>query len=377
MRWDPYLLLKGSEVTELWKEQFEAKLPRVLYILGKGFDVRMNLGLFSLLENAPQSDLEVLLLDFAEGENSSSHKYKQLVDQNMTELYSKVEISKIRTQSISMWEGKGRKKRRVGDRKAADIFGNVNDLLKYDFIFVDISALPRGIYFSLIGKLLTLIEHHIKDGQPPNLIVITAENAAIDSKIAEHEIDEDLHFQFGFGGGIERESLPLPIIWLPVLGEGRVFHFEKANQRLGPDEICPLLPFPSKNPRRSDEIFAQHHDQFIDVLRIEPQNIIYVPEQNPFEVYRKLVETVDNYRRSLKILNGCKVVISTFSSKLLSIGALLAAYEAKVEGSEMNIGILNVDSQGYEIEEVEKIKSLNDRSELFVIWLTGLPYQGI
>lgn len=203
--------------------------------------------------------------------------------------------------------------------------------------------------------------------------MLTAENANIDAGIIERGIDEDLHFPHGFGGGVELESLNLPTVWLPLLGENKSKHFEKANQHIRPDEICPLLPFPSKNPRRSDDIFKEHHGLFFDVLRIESQNIMYVPEQNPFEVYRKIVLTIRNYQDSLSVLKGCKAVISTFSSKLLSIGALLAAYECKMDVNNY-VGVLNVDSQGYKIKDLESVKSLRDQSELFVIWLTGIPY---
>jgi hypothetical protein len=376
MRWDPYLMLNGSELTDLWKDHFGSKSKKLLYILGKGFDVRMNLGISSLLEISPDTVLDVLLINFTEGENSQSLKYKHLVEGNLKELYARIGKDRIRNHSIKTWEGKGREKRRVGDRRASEIFKSIEELEEYSDIIVDISSLPRGIYFSLIGKLLALIDRHypIQTDQP-NLIILTAENAVIDSKVREHGIDEELHYQFGFGGGVERESLSLPTIWLPILGEGKVLHFDKAYRHIRPDEICPLLPFPAKNPRRSDDIFAEHQGLFVDVLGIEPQNIIYVPEQNPFEVYRKLVNTVKNYQDSLSILNGCKAVISSFSSKLLSIGSLLAAYEAKTEGHDLNIGILNVDSQGYEIEELETVNLLNQQSELFVIWLTGIPYQ--
>ena len=78
--------------------------------------------------------------------------------------------------------------------------------------------------------------------------------------------------------------------------------------------------------------------------------------------------------RSLLIkpsLNGCKVVISTFSSKVLSIATLLTAYELM---EDIGVGVLNVDSQGYEIDDFEELKNRRESSELFVIWLTGEPY---
>ncbi len=374
MRWDPYILLKGNEVNDLWKRFNDDDLRRVLFILGKGFDVRMNLGLESLCQEAPNVNLVVSIVDFTEGKNSASLKYGTLVEENHNQFQSLINGKTVKDHSLNTWKGKGRKKRRVGDRNASELFQSITELEGYTDIVVDISSLPRGIYFSLVGKLLTLISQIEGKSTPiPNLMILTAENAAIDSKVLEHGIDEDLHFQFGFGGGIETESLSLPKIWLPILGEKKALHFDKANQFIKPDEICPILPFPSKNPRRADDIFAEHYELFSDVLRIEPQNLMYVPEQNPFEVYRKLMDTIKNYQESLSRLNGCKAVISAFSSKLLSIGALLTAFEAK-SISDLHVGILNVDSQGYKIDDLPEVKLLKNQSELFVIWLTGMPY---
>jgi hypothetical protein len=113
-----------------------------------------------------------------------------------------------------------------------------------------------------------------------------------------------------------------------------------------------------------------------DELRIEPQNLLYVPEQNPFEVYRNLYNAISNYNKTLNIINGCKAAISTFSSKLLSLGALLTAYELNSldEESKIGVGILNVDTNGYKIQKIEDLVSLNEETELFLLWLTGEPY---
>lgn len=66
--------------------------------------------------------------------------------------------------------------------------------------------------------------------------------------------------------------------------------------------------------------------------------------------------------------------MSTFSSKLLSIGALLCAYEFKASGN-IKVGILNVDSSGYEIGNEELARKTGEQSELFLIWLAGEPYK--
>jgi hypothetical protein len=376
LRWDSYVLLRnGNDINSFWCEHYKDTSRKTLFILGKGFDIRMNLGLKNLITNN-QIEVKALLIGFDEGKSSASHNYEKYVDDNIAELDMLPGIN-IEKREITLWKGSGRKKRRIGDREAADnIIISYEEIKEYSDIVLDISALPRGIYFSLIGKILVLIDSNKLGGNElHNFFIVTSENAKIDTMTQEEVVDEDLNYTHGFGGGLELTS-EIPIIWFPILGENKRHQLLKANQKINPREICPLLPFPSKDPRRSDQLIIEYHRLLFDELRIEGQNLIYVPEQNPFEVYRSLCHAIINYNESLEILNGCKAAISTFSSKLLSIGALLAAYELTYcnETDRIAVGLLNVDSQGYKIEREELLVSLKDESELFLTWLTGDPY---
>lgn len=375
LRWDSYVLMKGEvRIQSFWTEHLKGNSKNVLYILGKGFDVRMNEGIKQFVNCNSDASIKCLLIDFDEGQDSTSHDYKTMVDQNITELRSFKSIS-IELKKIKLWKGKGRNKRRIGDKEAADIFSSYKMIDAYTDIIVDISALPRGIYFSLIGKLLTLIDLNKIDGsEMHNLFVLTSENAKIDQLTQEEDIDDDLKFTFGFGGGLELTS-DNPVIWFPILGENKKNQIVRAYNKINPQEICPLLPFPAKDPRRSDTMIIEYHQLLFDELRIESQNLLYVPEQNPFEVYRNLSNAIINYNETLSIINGCKAAISSFSSKLLSLGALMTAYELNSRKiDEIGVGVLIVDSKGYKIEDVLHLSTINMDSELFLTWLTGEPY---
>lgn len=344
---------------------------RVLLIMGKGFDVRMNLALAELKSNPSNPDITCLLVNFDEGSESSSHQYKAFVDSNMLE-FSTLAGTKVIDKNIQLWQSDGRNKRRVGDRKAAGIIDDI-DLGKYTDILVDISALPRGIYFSLVGKLLTLIDNTA--GSKINLMVVVAENPALDTSIHDDTPDDEPNFLHGFSGQIDRSSASKeePLIWMPILGENKEHHIRKAYNFLAPSETCPILPFPSRNPRRPDSLIVNYHGLLFDEFIVEQQNIMYVPEQNPFEAYRILSKAIQNYHTSLKPIGNCKAVLSTFSSKLLSIGTLMAAYELK--SKDIGVGVLNVDSQGYKLDDNIDLQKMRAESNLFVIWLTGKPYE--
>jgi len=371
-RWDPSVLINGTNTPEFWKGHFANSDRKLLFILGKGFDVRMNIAINSLLENSPDTDVDCWLVEFEEGLTSSSQKYQSHVKDNFEELKKILGDRQITSKKIALWSNQSKGKRqRVGDRQAANILTDYNQISKYTDIIIDISALPRGVYFSLVGKFLTFIDRYAKEN-PPNFFIVVSENANIDIRIKEKGIDEDVGYLYGFGGTLELTSeVEEPVVWFPILGEDKLEHLEKAHSHIRPHEICPVLPFPSKDPRRSDSLIKTYHQLLFDKLNIEPQNLMYVPEQNPFEAYIRLTKAIHNYYNSLNVLGGCKAVISTFSSKLLSIGTLLSAYELI---GQIGVGVLNVDSQGYDIDQFEELKNLKDDSELFVIWLTGEPY---
>jgi hypothetical protein len=374
LRWDPYVLLKNDEFGTFIKEHFNLNSSRnILYILGMGFDFRMNKGIKSIIESNPCAKIHCVLIEFDEGKGSASRKHKEWVQKNLEELRKLIKTENIELKKIDLWSSGDKKKTRIGDQNIAGLFNDPKIFQEYTDIIVDISAFPRGLYFSLIGKIQAILDAHFLN-EEKNFFLVIAENASLDAHIKESQPDAELSYVFGFRGGSELSYEKRPTIWLPILGEASANQIRTAHEKIKPDEICPVLPFPSRNPRRADDLLIEYHKLLFDELTIEGQNIIYVPEQNPFEAYRTLSETIKDYYNTLKVINGCDIVISTFSSKLLSIGALLVAYEFKAMNA-IKVGVLNVDSSGYSIDPEGFEKSLHDRSELFLIWLSGQPYK--
>lgn len=375
LRWDPYVMINDKEFEPFWENHLKDE-SKTLFIMGKGFDSRMNLALNKISNLESNSTIDCLLVEFDEGKNSSSIKYKSLVDSNLDFLKKSIKPNSIIIKKIKVWEGSGRNKRKIASRQASEfIINDYNDINDYTNIIVDISSLPRGIYFSLIGKILYLIDRH-DNKKEKNFFVIVAENTKIDSQITGNEIEPDLDYLTGFGGGLDLYD-DSPIIWLPILGEDKKAHIDKAFKFISPDELCPILPFPAKNPRRGDKIIIEYHQLLFEELLVEPQNIMYVAEQNPFDAYRKICSSILHYKKSIEPLGKCRAALTSFSSKLLSLGALLAAYDLNhpLNGDEkIGVGVVNVDSQGYEINDTNSLDNLTKESELFVIWLTGKPY---
>jgi hypothetical protein len=371
-RWSSYFLRQGLEFQKFWSILCSDDTRFIVFILGQGFDPRMCEALKTIVEVRGKSKVECILVKYDEGPTSSSHRHKALVEQNLKDLQSILvqnEVTIPREVTIKMFSSENR---RIGSKNAAQLFRSLGEFPNCTDIVVDVSAMPRGIYFPIILKLLRLIdEPKEQDQKNPNLHVVVSENYSLDKKIVDESLEESATYMPGFET-IEREATKeFPKIWIPVMGEGQETQLRRIRDLTKPDEVCPIMPFPSKNTRRGDDLFLEYRKFLYDDLHIDTKNIIYADEQNPFQVYRQISKVALHYDKSLNIIGKCKIIISALSSKLLSIGALLAAYDLKQ--SKMMVAIAHVESDGFEIKDYDPNKDKD--SQLFEMWLSGECYE--
>lgn len=233
---------------------------------------------------------------------------------------------------------------------------------RYPQIVIDVSALPRSWFFPLLRGLLQLHDAGAWNG---DLHVVACDNPGIDALVA--------------GEGV-RAPTPLPgfadhhpirervtHIWVPVIGEGAGPRLDALYGDIDADEICPVLPFPAANPRRCDDLLHEHRELLFDRAGVEPRNLIYAAESNPFDLYRTLTALNDEYARALKPLGPTRMILSAHSSKLLSIGVLLTAFEQRLE-------VRHVSPATYTVDDVGALAPLASHNLLVDVWLTGEPY---
>jgi hypothetical protein len=370
-RWWTYVLESGIGVQRLLSYHVGQKNRDVCFILGAGFDPRMNLGLRALVEAGGDGRRQLMVLRFDEGASSPSHAYVEWSKENLEELSRLSVEGKFTSQEkeLQMFAADGR---RIGSRSAANLFRTVMDLEGFTDIILDVSSLPQSIFCPLVAKLLYLQKKC--EGRPPNLFVLAADNTELDVSIVNEGVDEDADYIHLFRSGRERISAARePTVWVPVLGEHKEVQLERLHELVAPNEICPLLPSPSQNPRRGDQLLIEYRELLFSRLRVEPLNILYAAEQNPFEVYRQVRQTILHYQRALNPLGGCHPVVSSVSTKLLSLGTLLAAYELKVSGT--HVGIAHIESHGYRVENETLAWQQGRTSTLFAMWLAGDCYE--
>ena len=367
-RWTNCFLNGGTGFELFWESFLGLQQRHILFVLGLGFDPRVCSAIRQIMNQRGDGKRDCLLIVFDEGPDSPSKQHGDRVQLNREELQRLLhDRGNIREHEVRMWSTDGR---RVGSRNAATVFRRIEDIIRYTDIVVDISALPRSIYFPLIGRLLSLLDSRQSSVSQLNLHVVVSESVDIDRLIRAEGIDDDATYLHGFSGGVDMEATAgIPRVWIPILGEDQGGELERIYDLIYPDEICPVLPFLSSDPRRGDNLILEYRELLFDRFRVDPHNIIYVSEKNPFAVYRELARTAIQYRDALGPLNGCKVVISALSSKLLSLGALLAAYELRKWA-----GIAHVEVSGYVMSVADPNVLNNIHEELFEIWLAGECY---
>lgn len=374
LRWRDYFLREGDGFDKFWRSFLSERRRDILFVMGHGFDSRMCDGIERLLSLGGGGSRDVALIEFHEGPGSHSNSYAEQRMANWKRLERLVHgRGRISFRKVTMLSDEGR---RVGARKIVEEFHSTAALLPYSDVVVDISALPRGLYMPLLAKLLAHFDNEQGSAAQRNLHVVVSHSPSTDAAIVEEGLEESASYLFGFAAAaLESDATSSqPKIWIPVLGRQQKIQLEKIHTLVSPDEICPLLPSPAQDPREGDALVMEYREMLFDQLRVEPRNIIYAAESNPFEAYRQLMRSILHYQRALDPLGGCKIALSAMSSKLASIGVLLAAYELSRRDPKVIVGVAHVESHGYRVAEQSVALVLAPAPTLFTMWLAGECY---
>lgn len=339
--WKDCLFLEGKQnITEHFQGQ-----EQVLLILGHGFDPRACKVAEVLTKAAPS--LTVCLVDYNETSIGKDSKNDSRSRKNCEDLREICQNATLFEQPIPMYRGDGPKKLLVISESVRDKF-NKEFLSGYQTIVVDVSAMPRGVGYSIIKRLTDI------KGETQKLCVAVCENSKFDDMIRPVIVDESAEYLPGFNTfSMQLEQDDGETVWFPALGPDDATSFHIIDNYLKPVEICPVIPFPSKDIQRGERILRSCGEALFRERNVEKRNIIYVPENHPLWVYQKLYDTVRYYEKALHIDQDrdrvIKYAFSSQSSKLIDIGVLLAIMDLSREG--VKAGMVVVENQGYQAED--------------------------
>lgn len=351
LQWDECILLKGTkDITEYFTND-----RKKLFVLGKGFDPRMCKGI-EVVKNADRN-MDIVLIKYNEISKSTSKEYISDSDANLKEFENITVGMNVRMLAFSMWKVSDAGKTSQVKKYLESEF-SVEKLQQYEEIIVDMSAMPRSIYAVLIRIL------NKRKGQA-KLSIIACENSILDDSITPTNTFEEAVYLNGVGAfniGSEANN-DKTMVWFPMLGTGSTETVKKLADFLKPAEICPIVPFPSADVKRSDKILLKYKDVLFDSLGVETKNILHVSENNPILIYKKICTAVFYYSEALSVLNrkentkDTKFVFSMQSSKLMELGLLLAVFE--LLDNHYMVGIAVVENEGYKMDRQQYDESKN------------------
>ena len=364
MRWDTYILASADEFDPFWRDHLAGGKRETLFVLGRGFDSRALKALRRICALDALPKVWLLAFDNGQSESQLTSELTVANRQALAELVGPANIVELPV-NIGMTSHPN-----ATSRCTRNAISKQGTAATADDVVIDISAMPRVVALSAIAQLIHDQDRDALGGKISNLHVVAAESVRTDLEATGSLMDEVTSIG-GFSGRLNEETTEhVPRVWFPVLGERQRERLLLIRSHLNPDEICPVVPFPSRDPRRGDQILAENIDLLFEDFRVEPSNILRASEFNPFEAYRQLFLAMDRYRKALTELGGCKTYVSPLSSKLLSVGALLACYDHQfgvVEGERLNVGMPYVETSVY----ADPKERDDAQSELYSMWIRG------
>jgi hypothetical protein len=385
MLWKQYVFSRGEAVFELWETLFRKKSTKVLYICGSGFDVRAQAAMKAWVETSQAVGAKVesakLVLIELDGYQLDAQLQQLTIEntQTLRDIFARIPGSSVSTVRASIANKVGLTAAQALRSAAEAILGQVADQTD---IILDVSSMPRVLYLTLMTSVLNRLLSGRKSNEDlaaggVNFQILVAEDPSLDARIHAEDPSGDPILIPGFSSAVQAESMQeWPLVWLPILGEGKVNQLiQVMRSNLIPDdaEICAILPHPSRNPRRADELLIEYREPLFDSGRAPISNVMYAHESHPFEAYRQVLLAMNRYRQSMSILGGCRLVVTPLGSKLITLGAGLACFEMRPDDvdAKYRVAIPHAEPTRY-VAETKDLTSSNP--DICSMLLTGEAY---
>lgn len=386
MLWDHYVFRRGDGVHELWDDLLRNRPVKLLYIAGRGFDVRAQSVMREFVagqQGAGRNTVsaKLLLLGFEGYELDDD--IETLTEENAAALQA-VFAPLGETATVTVGQAEGEEEASASDALRQRVKAVLDEIDGKTDIVLDVSSLPRATYLALLTNILQKLvpnKVQVEGADHPlyangvNFQVLVAEDAKLDGQIRAEDPSNDLVNIPGFFATWQLESVQdWPLVWFPVLGEGRVNQLQKIAASIPTEaEVCPVVPHPSKDPRRADRLLVEYREPLFDSRRTPTSNILYAQESQPFEAYRQLLGAMKRYQNSMAILGGCRLVMTPLGSKLITLGTGLACFEMRPSdwNAKYGVAIPHAEPRRY-IASVEALRQ--SKPEVSLLLLTGEAY---
>lgn len=358
-KWEPCIYHRGAHADSFMQEYLSQPDRRILLIAGAGFDPRSTRIATVFPEQARQNTRAILIRE--ERPNPAALLVQRAIEHRDQLVAAFHEAQEYMIQVFASDNAA------IGGRGGARLMQSLQ-LDSVTDIFIDISALSIGIAFPIIKHFVEVLPQNPQ--LVTNLHVISCDSPSIDGTITSAPSDAVAPIHgFRGGWGLDEKSRAA-ILWMPQLSHGKgavLSRIFQMLQNVQPDTVvCPILPFPSSKPRRSDELIEEFAEQLQGAWSVDVRDLVYADEKSPLDLYRTILRIDDARRRVFESVGGSQIILSPLGSKALSLGALMAALDR-------DFTILHVESIGYTLDEGQAaVESASE--ELVHIWLHGDAY---
>ena len=350
-----------KKVDEFIDSYFVDQCKHALLVAAAGFDPRSR-QVTELLSRRMDNRLSAIFV--REERSGASRALQERADQNEASLRSVVPDCVVTRIDIFADDGAP-----IGGSKIVNELLNNPISVDTTDVIVDLTAMSIGVGFPAARLLLEECER--RENCVFHLLI--ASNPDLDDRIKSDPSDRPGPVK-GFAplpsGGMN-EDLDVAQIWIPQLATGLASTLGKIGRQF-PDryKVCPLLPFPSRNPRRADNLVTEYVTEISEEWRVDPHDLVYASERNPLDTYRLLSRLKQRFNRTMEGTYALQMILSPIGSKVMAAGAMMAAID-----HDMTVHYVETDS--YTLEDGDAAEgpdvASNDASLVHVI-LAGPLY---
>ena len=353
-RWDPCVSHRGDEVDDFLSHYFSQPNRKVLLVAGAGFDPR-SCAVAVRLSNTAASVRALLI---REERPNPPQDQSDRADANR-----KILLTTLADRQVVPVEIFGSDGAVVGGRNVVRVFSQQQHPQGMTDVVVDISALSTGISFPIVRYF---VERIGRGNEAVNLHVFVVHNPCLDASIRSIAGDAPGYVHGFKGRSTLSDTAGAARMWLPQLAIGHRAPLERLYGFVKPHDTCPILPFPASNPRIGDMLAAEYLMSELETpWSVDTRDIVYAHEGDPLDLYRTILRLDDLRKPVFAETGGSMLVLSPLGSKVMALGALMAALER-------DLPVAYLESIGYELEAT--VPEGIEQSNLIHIWLEGDVY---
>ena len=352
-----------NDASDFFADYFKESSRTCLVIGGVSFDPRSS-GVIKYLHEVLGSRLTALVI--MENRSSVTVKQKKRTESRLAKIRKCCAGAKIIEENVDIFAPDNAV---IGGRKIVNVLHNF-DYTLYTDIVLDMSALSPGISFSAANYIY---QYGDKTQGEVNIHLVSSPNQNLDKAI-QPKFSDIVSGVHGFGKenlmGDENEY----VLWLPVLTDSEPSALNTIYKGVNPDDIYPILPFPSEDTKIGDHIAYQvfqlvRSDFSRDIALVEPQNFLYSDERQPLDIYRSLIRLKDKWKEVFEASGKLSIILSLQGGKTPSIGVLMAALDCKFP-------VIYIEALSYTIDDWNKVEAASGKSRLVHVWLSGKEAYG-